>query len=182
MRLSMHLTHHLTDWGLSVAWLPLGKQQVPGAPGPAHQELSARVSWSGVFPCRSRICSWSGRWRWPPTGAWPSGTWSSRVRWRSAAQTSQTSTRSSGSWWTGARSRRQSWVGGQPWKCARGVPLFTQGSPWGCGSFWTLLEEQSPSPSPGQEEPAVTAGHQVPSLAKCFSSHLSVGPVIVLMS
>ncbi|XP_021532382.1 vacuolar protein sorting-associated protein 37C isoform X3 [Aotus nancymaae] len=58
-------------------------------------------------PLRSRTCSWNGRWHWPPTGAWPSGTWSSRVPWRSAVQTSRINTRSSGSSWNGARSRRQ---------------------------------------------------------------------------
>ncbi|KAM8929854.1 vacuolar protein sorting-associated protein 37C isoform 2-T3 [Lycaon pictus] len=60
-------------------------------------------------PLRSRTYSWNGRWHWPPTGAWRSGIWSSRVPWRSAAQTSQTSTRSSASSWSGARSRRPSW-------------------------------------------------------------------------
>ncbi|XP_074192557.1 vacuolar protein sorting-associated protein 37C isoform X1 [Rhinolophus sinicus] len=60
-------------------------------------------------PLRSRTCSWNGRWHWPPTGAWLSRTWSSKVPWRSAAQTSRTSTRSSGNLWNGARSRRQNW-------------------------------------------------------------------------
>ncbi|XP_030187335.1 vacuolar protein sorting-associated protein 37C isoform X2 [Lynx canadensis] len=58
---------------------------------------------------RSRTCSWNERWLWPPTAAWPSGTWSFKVPWRSAAQTSRTSTRSCGSSWSGARSRRRSW-------------------------------------------------------------------------
>lgn len=57
------------------------------------------------------------------------------------------------------------------------VPV-PQGARGAAGISW---KNRFPLPPQDRKGPAVTAGYYIPSLAKCFSSHLRVGPVIILI-